>query len=770
MFKQRAASSFVLCCLYPASLQGQSQSQKAGDADWRVPLAPDDKRPFHESTQTPAAVTPDAAVKRAFEKTSENVESQHSRPVNAGEVPFADGRPSAGPQTKSLFDVFSNITGAQVSRGGGEGAGVSIRLRGARAFEPVYFFDGVPLTGVFVGEQSLELLPMNNFGAVLSYPDSPPFWLPQGNVAGVIDFKPCQRSLCLPRASEAALAAGLADVKMGSYGFVQASGMIDALVRRDAWLSGALQLTQAREDFWVRNDNGTLFRTDDDTLERRRNNDFKRASFGANAVLKNISRIGELSALVTGGAEERGLAGEVGSSGRGRLHRMLVLGSVKTRTLNAASGAWFTSQVFAKGERASTHMTEATPSATVPSHLTLDVSGARGTLEFPWEFGPPGISANVKSENVNANSGTGSPTDSPIPTSGKTGLSLFAVFQKVSGQARGQSRVALAGSRNEMHLMVAQTLAKTLTSESVLTLSVQGDADVTWSRFQVDCNHALGFPGCGKQQRNQAVALPSYTVSVQASLARIVVPYVRFSHLSRRPFLQEQFGSVQGLVPNIALKNETTETIELGLKTAWAGGGCYLGNDRELIVLQRVNPVVSQFQNTEQVRRTGCFADVAAQLWTYAFLKADSRWLKTRALYGDGGPARELPRSAHYSGQMTIGVEQVPVPWAMKGAQSWGGFVRGSQQSAIFLDAANNIKLDLPPMFDAGLSWQGAEVGAINSLLGGLQFTLDIMNITGSTLSTQTDATGRQMSVASSGFSGFPAPGRRYYATLSKAF
>ena len=50
---------------------------------------------------------------------------------------------------------------------GGEAGALRVRLRGARAFEPTYYFNGLPLAGAGSSEQIVTLIPISAIAHLL---------------------------------------------------------------------------------------------------------------------------------------------------------------------------------------------------------------------------------------------------------------------------------------------------------------------------------------------------------------------------------------------------------------------------------------------------------------------------------------------------------------------------------------------------------------------------------------------------------------------------
>jgi len=155
--------------------------------------------------------------------------------------------PGSAPSPKSFSDLADKITSAQVEHFGGEAGALRIRLRGSRAFEPSYYFNGIPLAGAGSGEQNVSLLPLSNIGLLNIYPDSPPFWLSSMVISGDIDIQSCRRSDCFTYDQENKINAFKVTGKTGSFHYNQLSGVYSLKPRKNFEIITTSTLVENRE-------------------------------------------------------------------------------------------------------------------------------------------------------------------------------------------------------------------------------------------------------------------------------------------------------------------------------------------------------------------------------------------------------------------------------------------------------------------------------------------------------------------------------------------
>ena len=760
--KARAAYTLV-CLLHRAVCFAQSQNSAPFKTPLEIPVTGENLKDQVSGIKD-KSVQPSRIRKQKFKDAQKAVEEPSSSQINQEKLEWSDFK-KGEPPSATFFDSVRRLKSAEVKRYGGFGAVPFVRFRGARALEPQYFWNGISLTGVFTGEQNTELLPTLGLESLTAYPDTAPFWFTRNSIAGAINLKSCSEKACLSNARDhfrdqplkGAWTGAKVLLRTGSNGFRQAGAFAEAspeFSNSKHNISAALGHTQSRDDFDVKNNNGTVQRTDDDFSEKRRNNDFQRWSGAGHWSTKGLSwgPVGEVSLDAVGGSENRGIPGAVGTDlsnsgnvGQTRLNRSLALVSLSTRRLWADSGAEMNSQMFLRRNASRLQNKIASVAGQSPSDANLVGGGAKIWLRLPWEAEhfrtSSGVAFGAESNSYRSEVSNSLNVSEANKTTAQDTRGNLGVFQSVT---------------------VEPLPAVTLTAVADATLNI---ANV---QSRIGCQYAVGFPQCGKTRTQNGTSAPSASLSLQTGWQKSlpVVSFVRISQSERSPNLVEQFGSAEGLVANVSLKSETSRTLEVGIATEPVGAVCYFTQDKNLIFAERLNPAVTQYRNLGAVLRRGCTLDGSVQVWRYLVTDAGYQLLATEITPSQQLRSTELPRSSRHLATGGIAVQNYPLTTGLSFLGS--AYFRAIKQSPFYLDTANRLKLTLPVQLDAGGSVRFVFVpgGRVSSVTA----AIDLLNFTNSTTATQLDSTGRQVRVESSGFAGYPMAGRSLVASLVGEF
>lgn len=166
-------------------------------------------------------------------------------------------------KVSGISQAVSQLPSVAVRRSGGEGAEPQFLIRGQDPQENRYFLEGVPLTDAEYQSSQLSAVPLEALTRIEVFPAGPPVALASDGVGGALHFR-----LATDGVSDQVR------MRAGAYGLREAAASVPVL--------GPVRLTArallSDEDFVYFDDNGTPFNPDDDRLERRAHNRFRRLS------------------------------------------------------------------------------------------------------------------------------------------------------------------------------------------------------------------------------------------------------------------------------------------------------------------------------------------------------------------------------------------------------------------------------------------------------------------------------------------------------------
>lgn len=730
--------------------------------------------PFHfavgQSTETPALRIPvekgpvglDALPKsrtKAAPSKAAHAFSQGRRSVESPEatLPHEESQSVSGREeasaARSLQSVLETSRTASVKRHGGEGGQVSFRLRGARAFEPRYLFEGVPLAASSEGEQALFVLPLSLVGRYRVFPDTPPLGLSGGSAGGVggsVNFEGCGAS-CFPSlsSSEKSSLPWGANVSLGLGSFGSAKATLAGALRptADGTVLAALEHAKARDDFPYTDDGGTLTTRADDVTRRRANNASERFAGGLRVTWRNVPVAGEATLDALGGQEVRGLPGPAVSLSQARtplrntdsLTRQFGLAAVRTRTLLPASG------IEVRTHAHVTHGKASSQRETAGWRTEANGTGARQggglSLLVPWP-GDPG---------------------------GAWGFALDAhrAAQRNETWREQEKQGELKASRTTLAPAVHVSRSGW---DRRTAATLDAGVDLTQSRAASECRTRT--PGCTRLQNNETEAAERSLFTGSVGLqGRVNTPvetaaYLRVSRTARRPSLGERFGDSGGLLANPALRPEHSTKIETGLLFPYLSAAVYSAQDENLIFASKAGQAL-QATNLEQGTRLGGFLSVdvpVGQQWT---LQGSYHGLRAR-MHRQGEPEATVPRSPEHSVRGGVAFQSPLLQntfWVSSLAEAFW-------QSPFFVDAANLIRFEssVDARAELAFNWSGFALspGSSVSLLLQGESLLDAAG--GRQMLGARTASNNSIAAEHAGFPGFPEPGRRYFVTVKSQF
>jgi hypothetical protein len=714
---------FFQLSTHAAPLVSQNTSNQTPLQMWVVP---EKESSSPESKTSPAQKRHESAVG--------SVEHPEEQSPNEQSTSLHDSRAL---RLRSLQGALREMKGMMTTTSGGEGGFLSLRMRGARVFEPASFFNGIPLAGVHLGEQSFDLIPTALISDITAYPDAPPFGLRNMGLGGALNAAPCTPQLCYPHSGrDSSATSGI--LRAGSFRFLQGSASTFRS-HKNSFVHLAAEHTSSLENYHVRNDNGTVSNKDDDFTEKRRNNDFSRWGTGISFEFPETTFQGILSGNVLGSHEDRGLTGAVGSLSSRRLTRNLGLADLKWDSLSAETGLAVEHQVFGL--------------------LSRSRSPRDGSLRSSQ-----GIESSF------ANAGYQGKFTLPVEkvVKGTLGFGLFVGQDRTQSKAESVSgdnifKGEQNGRRNEARVTLLRTAVWDVLDSLQLGFSADGFLSLAQSTFQFRCDESISTLQCEQKQNASDPLLKGTTFSLQLG-NETAVAYMRLAWIARRPHLGELFGGPGGRLANFKLTEETSQKREMGISTRYLTAGIYNAHDQNLIFLQRAGASVAQYRNTESGQRMGTFASLESPEVFFSRVSLSYEYLNAFMNRAHEEPTR-IPRSPEHTWHAGFDASQIPLAAFMSQSIYLGGYLHSTWQSAFYLDTANLVKLKLSPEVRTGV-WATVTDVRSKGLWKALQVALDVENLLDDMNSRRTDVAGNDSLVEHKGYPGFPTPGRRIYLTL----
>ena len=694
----------------------------------------------------PIIVLPDSDIndlqtnsQNKFNQSQEIIEDPSSGNINQETIP-TNIVPGSAPSPKSFSDLADRISSAQVEHFGGEAGSLRVRLRGARAFEPSYYFNGLPLAGAGTSEQNIALLPVSNIGFINIYPDTPPFWLSSMGISGDIDLQSCRRINCFTYGKENKndhlfKLTGRA----GSYHYSQSSASYSLQLNKQNEIYSTIEYTQSKEDYPAFKNNNSSLNSSQGSYELLQNNDFKKLA-GSIAVSSFHDYFGKIKFDFVYGIQDKGSPGEVGSISNTRVKRNLLLTTLNTDKLFSNSGLQWGTQL-----------------------------GVLYNIATSQDLQQGFVAQAKNSENYTIQGKSWFLLPSSVFSQEKSGIS----FEFLQSNQKTKTAVP-ANNSDDYNSNVEATRNDLRTSlfESIYIpvnkhYSLSANANIWGSFSQANANMACNYPGssnnCSSNFQEQEKPIYGYTLSLQNKYD-ILIHFIRYSLSMRRPYLSEFYGAPEGILPNVKLLPESSKKIETGFRIPWGEIGYFHANDSNLIFLQQVNPVTSQYQNIENGFRDGVYFNSDYYILRYWKVYFTYQYLISKMILDN--QETEVPRSARHFINAGTNLENILLGSIFEYQSFFGSYFNMNWQSPFYMDYANINKMEVPPIYNSGVSFCFAskEKSQIYTV------SFDVYNILDETYSTVSNSTGSIKQMQTNGYIGYPPPGRRFYISMIGEF
>lgn len=671
---------------------------------------------------------------KKYQKSNEVVDDPASGNINQ-ETVQTNIVPGSSASVKSMSDLADRISSAQVEHFSGEAGTLRIRLRGARAFEPAYYLNGFPLTGAGSGEQNMSLLPISNIGKLQVYPDTPPFWLSSMGISGDIDIQSCRRGDCFTYGLDTRENAFKVTGRIGSFGFHQATASYSLKINKQNEIYSALEYSSSKENYSVFNNDNSSLNSDKGFYEPLQNNDFKK--FGGSVGLTSFYEpLGKINFDMVFGSQDKGLPGMVGSISTARLKRNLLLGTLRTEKLFVKNGLQWSNQIGALYNTLETqNFTEgfaAQANKSVNSTLQAKTWFLLPTEVISQE--QSGLSLEILQANQN--------TNTSVP---------------VSNLANYNSNAS--ASRIDFRSSLFESILFPISQQFSISANASGWVSFSQANSNMACNYPSIQSTCTSQYQEQEKPIYGYTFSLQSKYDYFI-QFVRYSQSMRRPYLTEFYGSPGGILPNVQLLSERSKKIETGFRLPWGEIGYFHANDSNLIFLQQISPMTSKYQNIENGYRDGTYISSDYYILKYWKVFVTYQYLVAKMIQDN--EETDVPRSARHYVNAATNVEDILLGDFFEYQSKFGAYGNMNWQSPFYLDAANVNEMDIPPIYNAGVSFSFSNKKRMQNYT----VSLDVYNILNETYSTVSNSTGFVQQMQSNGYVGYPPPGRRFYISF----
>jgi outer membrane receptor protein involved in Fe transport len=239
---------------------------------------------------------------------------------------------------------------------------------------------------------------------------------------------------------------------------------------------------------------------------------------------------------------------------------------------------------------------------------------------------------------------------------------------------------------------------------------------------------------------------------------------MRYTLSMRRPYLNEFYGAPEGLLPNINLLPESSKKFETGFRTLFGEIGYFHADDTNLIFLQQTSPNTSQYQNIENGYRDGMYINSDYYILDFWKVYFSYQYLISKMIIEN--EETYVPRSAKHYINTGTNFENILLGYILDYQALFGSYFNMNWQSPFYLDYANINEMDVPPLYNAGISY------TLTDKLNSQNYTIsfDIYNISNETYSSVSNSTGFIQQMQTNGYIGYPPPGRRFYISFIGEF
>jgi outer membrane receptor protein involved in Fe transport len=671
---------------------------------------------------------------KKYQKSKEIIEDPASGNINQENVQ-TNTVPGSSASAKSISDIADRITSAQVEHFGGEAGALRLRLRGSRAFEPDYYFNGLPLNGVGSSEQNISILPISNIGELQIYPDSPPFWLSSMGISGDIDIQSCRRKYCFKYDEETGSNALKVTESLGSFGFHQSTSSYSLKLKKLNEIYATAEITSSKENYLVFNNNNSSLNSDVGYNEPLQNNDFKKNG-GSIGVRSFYEPVGKTNFDIAFGFQDKGIPGTVGSISNARLKRNILLGTLRTEKLFAKNGLQWSNQIGAlyNSSQIQNYSEGFAAQANQSENYTLQ---AKTWFVLPTEIlinEQLGLSLEILQAHQN--------TNTTVPASESSDYNSN-----------------VSANRTDFRSSFFESIVFPINQQFSVSCNVNVWASLSEANSNMACNYPSAQGNCNSQYQDQEKPIYGYTFSLQSNFGYFI-QFIRYSMSMRRPYLSELYGAPGGVLPNVQLLSESSKKIETGIRMPWGEIIYFHANDSNLIFLQQTSPISSQYQNIENGYRNGVFINSDYYLLRHWKISFSYQYLIAKMI--QNGEETDVPLSARHYINTATNIEDILLGEFFEIQSKLGAYANMNWQSPFYLDTANINEIDVPPIYNAGISFSFTNHKRSQNYI----ISLDVYNILNETYATVSNTTGFIQQMQSNGYIGYPPPGRRFYISL----
>ncbi len=673
---------------------------------------------------------------KKFENSENSVEDPITTNSNT-EIISAQSNKGTTPTTKSVKDVTSQITSGQVQQYGGENGVVQIHLRGARAFEPSFYFNGLPLTSALNGEQNFNLLPASFIASLYVYPDTSPFTLGSMGISGDVDIISCRKNSCFSTLNMELQNEFKISSTAGPYHYKKLSFSHAYSLSKQTNTFSTLEWTKSLEDYLVFNNNNSSLYSDVGRYENLQNNDF--TSIGAaSAVSHFYAPLGKINLDIAFGSKEQGIAGAVGIISTTRLKQNILVGTLRTEKLFPENGVRWDNQIG--GMFNSSQISSILPTFSNQGSVSRSYSfQAKSLVIIPTEF--------ILKE--------------------QTGFAFELLNNSsVVKTTLASNSLQTASETNANRLEYRSSYFEGLIYNINDNMSISSDINTWFSGAQdnskATCNSALIQNNCiANSTLVNRSPLYGYTLSLQSKIY-FFIPYIRYTSTQRRAYLVELYGSPGGILPNSNLENEESKKEEFGVNFPFGDIGIFHADDKNLIFLEQASPVTQRYINLQSGTRDAYFLDLNYNFTSYWEATLNYQYLNSKMRQNN--ETFIVPRSPKHMANFMTSLKNIPLIQFLNHQIKFASYFSTQYESSFYMDTANINEMNVPNIYNAGLSF------IFDYPNHKIILSLDAFNLTDKKFSVLYNSSGYVLQVNSNGYLGIPPPGRRFYASLSGEF
>lgn len=675
---------------------------------------------------------------KKYQKSEEVIHDPALNNINQ-ETVQSNSLPGSSASNKSISDLADKITSAQVEHYGGEAGALRIRLRGSRAFEPSFYFNGLPLTGAGNSEQNISLIPTPNIGQLQIYPDSPPFWLNSSGISGDIDILSCRKIYCFSYDSNPNINSYKLTQRVGSYHFLQTTSSYALRIKPQNEIFTTIEYSNSKEDYSVFNNNNSTLNSSNGSYEKIQNNDFKKisGSIGISTFNESLGKIYFDAAI---GNQNKGIPGSIGSESNARINRNILLGTLRNEKLFATSGLQWNNQlgILYNTSEIQNFMNSFAAQANQSTNYTLQ---AKTWFILPTNFfSQEQLGLSVELLNTSQNTNTNVPA---------------------SNSSEYNSKVE--ANRIDLRPSIFKSIIFDINSQYSISANAIAWISFSQAHSKIQCNYPSIKNYCTSQFDVQENPIYGYTFSIQNKY-NFLIHFIRYSLSMRRPYLSEFYGSPGGVLPNIQLLPENSKKTETGIRTPLGEIGFFHANDSNLIYLNQTSSFSSQYQNIENGNRNGIYLISDYYLlnnWKASF---SYQFLNSKMIQDNNETI--VPRTAKHVVNAATNLEEVFLGNIFDFQSKFGSYFNMNWQSSFYLDYSNINEINLPPIYNTGVSFYFSNQKKYQTY----SISIDCYNIFNETYATLSNSTGFVQQIQSNGYIGYPPPGRRFYLSIIGEF